>query len=88
MFYPPEASAVLYSLQSTEYTLHALIEFIPINSYLGHYVCYIKNHSKGEWWRYDDHKVTLETSMIGDIRMADACLIFYVRSDVLLEEVS
>lgn len=55
--------------------LFAVIVHSGKNSHSGHYVSYVLNVSKNEWWKMDDAKVV--RSNIAEVLNADAYMLFY-----------
>lgn len=55
--------------------LFAVIVHAGKNSHSGHYIAYVRNLTKNEWWRMDDSRVTRATS--NDVLSAEAYMLFY-----------
>jgi ubiquitin carboxyl-terminal hydrolase 36/42 len=61
--------------QNTIYHLFAVVVHSGKNCHSGHYVAYVHNVSKKEWWMMDDAKVIL--SSWDEVCNADAYMLFY-----------
>jgi len=55
--------------------LFAVIVHAGKNSHSGHYICYVRNVAKNEWWKMDDAKVTRVST--GEVFAAQAYMLFY-----------
>ena len=55
--------------------LFAVIVHSGKNSHSGHYVAYVRNISKNEWWKMDDARVSRATSQ--EVLNAEAYMLFY-----------
>jgi hypothetical protein len=55
--------------------LFAVIVHAGKNSHSGHYVAYVRNLSKNEWWKMDDARVSKVTSQ--EVLSAEAYMLFY-----------
>lgn len=55
--------------------LFAVIVHAGKNSHSGHYVAYVRNISKNEWWKMDDARVSRATSQ--EVLSAEAYMLFY-----------
>jgi hypothetical protein len=55
--------------------LFAVIVHAGKNSHSGHYIAYVRNQNKDEWWKMDDGRVTLATQ--NQVLAADAYMLFY-----------
>jgi ubiquitin C-terminal hydrolase len=55
--------------------LFAVIVHSGKNSHSGHYVSYVRNVSKNEWWKMDDARVTLVSKE--EVFAAEAYMLFY-----------
>lgn len=55
--------------------LFAVIVHAGKNSHSGHYIAYVRNLSKNEWWKMDDSRVTRATSQ--EVLSAEAYMLFY-----------
>lgn len=55
--------------------LFAVIVHAGKNSHSGHYVAYVRNISKNEWWKMDDARVSRATSQ--EVLNAEAYMLFY-----------
>jgi len=55
--------------------LFAVIVHVGKNSHSGHYLAYVRNISKNEWWKMDDARVTLVSS--NEVFNAEAYMLFY-----------
>ena len=55
--------------------LFAVVVHAGKNSHSGHYICYVRNVAKNEWWKMDDAKVIgVSTS---EVLTAEAYMLFY-----------
>ena len=55
--------------------LFAVIVHAGKNSHSGHYIAYVRNVSKNEWWKMDDGRVT--AAPLGEVMQAEAYMLFY-----------
>jgi len=55
--------------------LFAVIVHVGKNSHSGHYLAYVRNISKNEWWKMDDARVSLVSSQ--EVFNAEAYMLFY-----------
>lgn len=55
--------------------LFAVIVHAGKNSHSGHYVAYVRNLSKNEWWKMDDSRVTRANNQ--EVLNAEAYMLFY-----------
>ena len=55
--------------------LFAVIVHAGKNSHSGHYICYVRNVIKNEWWKMDDAKVTRVA--LNEVIQAEAYMLFY-----------
>ena len=55
--------------------LFAVVVHSGKNSHSGHYVSYVHNVSKNEWWKMDDAKVV--RASLGEVLSAEAYMLFY-----------
>lgn len=55
--------------------LFAVIVHAGKNSHSGHYVAYVRNIGKNEWWKMDDSRVTAVTPE--EVMQAEAYMLFY-----------
>jgi ubiquitin C-terminal hydrolase len=55
--------------------LFSVIVHAGKNSHSGHYIAYVRNVSKNEWWKMDDARVTLAT--VQEVMNAEAYMLFY-----------
>lgn len=55
--------------------LFAVIVHAGKNSHSGHYIAYVRNLVKNEWWKMDDGRVTNVT--VGEVQNAEAYMLFY-----------
>jgi ubiquitin C-terminal hydrolase len=55
--------------------LFAVIVHAGTNSHSGHYIAYVRNIAKNEWWKMDDARVTQATSE--EVLAAQAYMLFY-----------
>ncbi|KAI2500587.1 ubiquitinyl hydrolase [Fragilaria crotonensis] len=55
--------------------LFAVVVHSGKNSHSGHYVAYVRNISKNEWWKMDDARVSRATSQ--EVLNAEAYMLFY-----------
>jgi ubiquitin C-terminal hydrolase len=55
--------------------LFAVIVHAGKNSHSGHYIAYVRNQNKDEWWKMDDGRVTHATR--NQVLAADAYMLFY-----------
>jgi len=55
--------------------LFAVIVHLGKNSHSGHYLAYVRNISKNEWWKMDDARVSLVSS--NEVFSAEAYMLFY-----------
>lgn len=55
--------------------LFAVIVHAGKNSHSGHYIAYVRNIAKAEWWKMDDARVTLVSSQ--EVEAAEAYMLFY-----------
>ncbi|CAB9496790.1 Inactive ubiquitin carboxyl-terminal hydrolase 17-like protein [Seminavis robusta] len=55
--------------------LFAVIVHAGKNSHSGHYVSYVRNITKNEWWKMDDARVTLASNE--EVMQAEAYMLFY-----------
>lgn len=55
--------------------LFAVIVHTGKNSHSGHYVCFVRNVSKNEWWKMDDARVSLVSKE--EVFAAEAYMLFY-----------
>jgi ubiquitin C-terminal hydrolase len=60
---------------STFCRLFAVIVHAGKNSHSGHYIAYVRNISKNEWWKMDDGRVALVTEQ--EVKQAEAYMLFY-----------
>jgi ubiquitin carboxyl-terminal hydrolase 36/42 len=60
---------------STFCRLFAVIVHAGKNSHSGHYIAYVRNISKNEWWKMDDGRVALATEQ--EVKQAEAYMLFY-----------
>lgn len=77
MLLPPNNVTNIYS---SMFVLHCVIVYFP--GEIGHYICYIKNHSIDQWFVYNDSVVKKVSS--NDIRGQIRGTI-YIRKDKLKE---
>ena len=61
--------------KTTVCTLFAVIVHAGKNSHSGHYICYVRNITKNEWWKMDDSKVTRVSRE--EVLAAEAYMLFY-----------
>jgi len=55
--------------------LFAVIVHAGKNSHSGHYISYVRNVNKNEWWKMDDARVTRASS--NEVMSAEAYMLFY-----------
>ena len=55
--------------------LFAVIVHAGKNSHSGHYIAYVRNVAKNEWWKMDDARVTLASFQ--EVMNAEAYMLFY-----------
>ena len=55
--------------------LFAVIVHAGKNSHSGHYIAYVRNLAKNEWWKMDDGRVTNVT--VNEVQNAEAYMLFY-----------
>jgi len=55
--------------------LYAVVVHAGKNSHSGHYICYVRNVTKNEWWKMDDAKVSRVTQ--DEVIAAEAYMLFY-----------
>jgi len=55
--------------------LFAVIVHTGKNSHSGHYICYVRNVAKNEWWKMDDARVTRASRE--EVVAAEAYMLFY-----------
>lgn len=55
--------------------LFAVVVHTGKNSHSGHYICYVRNLAKNEWWKMDDARVTRVSK--DDVMAAEAYMLFY-----------
>lgn len=55
--------------------LFAVVVHTGKNSHSGHYICYVRNLAKNEWWKMDDARVTRVSKE--DVMAAEAYMLFY-----------
>jgi Ubiquitin carboxyl-terminal hydrolase len=55
--------------------LFAVIVHAGKNSHSGHYIAYVRNVSKNEWWKMDDSRVMAVTE--DEVKAAEAYMLFY-----------
>lgn len=55
--------------------LFAVIVHSGKSSHSGHYIAYVRNHSKNEWWKMDDARVMVVTKE--EVMNAEAYMLFY-----------
>ena len=55
--------------------LFAVIVHAGKNSHSGHYIAYVRNVSKNEWWKMDDSRVTAVSE--DEVMQAEAYMLFY-----------
>mmetsp|Transcript_1565 Transcript_1565/g.4678 ORF Transcript_1565/g.4678 Transcript_1565/m.4678 type:complete len:730 (-) Transcript_1565:352-2541(-) len=55
--------------------LFAVVVHAGKNSHSGHYVSYVRNISKNEWWKMDDARITLAS--VSEVMNAEAYMLFY-----------
>ena len=55
--------------------LFAVVVHDGKNSHSGHYICYVRNIVKNEWWKMDDAKVTRASTQ--EVMGAEAYMLFY-----------
>ena len=55
--------------------LFAVIVHAGKNSHSGHYIAYVRNLAKNEWWKMDDNRVTNVT--VNEVQNAEAYMLFY-----------
>jgi len=55
--------------------LFAVIVHSGKNSHSGHYIAFVRNISKNEWWKMDDSRVTLVSEQ--EVKQAEAYMLFY-----------
>jgi len=55
--------------------IFAVIVHAGANSHSGHYIAYVRNLSKNEWWKMDDARVTRATQE--EVMSAEAYMLFY-----------
>ncbi len=55
--------------------LFAVIVHTGKNSHSGHYICYVRNVAKNEWWKMDDARVTRVSRE--EVEAAEAYMLFY-----------
>jgi len=72
----PFLTAELQAKQKSSFCrLFALIVHNGKNSHSGHYIAYVRNIQKNEWWKMDDARVTQVT--IEEVMQAEAYMLFY-----------
>lgn len=55
--------------------LFAVVVHAGKNSHSGHYIAYVRNVGKNEWWKMDDARVTRASAM--EVMNAEAYMLFY-----------
>jgi ubiquitin C-terminal hydrolase len=55
--------------------LFAVIVHVGKNSHSGHYLAYVRNIAKNEWWKMDDSRVALASTQ--EVMNAEAYMLFY-----------
>lgn len=55
--------------------LFAVIVHAGKNSHSGHYISYVRNIAKNEWWKMDDARVTVAS--VSEVTNAEAYMLFY-----------
>lgn len=55
--------------------LFAVVVHAGKNSHSGHYISYVRNVAKNEWWKMDDARVTVATH--AEVMNAEAYMLFY-----------
>jgi ubiquitin C-terminal hydrolase len=55
--------------------LFAVIVHAGKNSHSGHYIAYVRNITKNEWWKMDDARITVAS--IQEVMNAEAYMLFY-----------
>lgn len=55
--------------------LFAVVVHAGKNSHSGHYIAYVRNVSKNEWWKMDDSRVTAVSE--DEVMQAEAYMLFY-----------
>lgn len=55
--------------------LFAIVVHAGKNSHSGHYICYVQNIAKNEWWKMDDAKITKVS--LAEVIAAEAYMLFY-----------
>lgn len=55
--------------------LFAVIVHVGKNSHSGHYLAYVRNITKNEWWKMDDSRVALASTQ--EVMNAEAYMLFY-----------
>jgi hypothetical protein len=55
--------------------LFAVIVHVGKNSHSGHYLAYVRNVSKNEWWKMDDSRISLVSE--AEVLSAEAYMLFY-----------
>lgn len=55
--------------------LFAVIVHAGKNSHSGHYISYVRNIAKNEWWKMDDARITLAS--VSEVMSAEAYMLFY-----------
>lgn len=55
--------------------LFAVIVHAGKNSHSGHYISYVRNIAKNEWWKMDDARITVAS--VSEVMNAEAYMLFY-----------
>jgi len=55
--------------------LFAVVVHVGKNSHSGHYLAYVRNIAKNEWWKMDDSRVSLVSTQ--EVLSAEAYMLFY-----------
>ena len=55
--------------------LFAVIVHAGKNSHSGHYIAYVRNITKNEWWKMDDARITVAS--LSEVMNAEAYMLFY-----------
>ena len=72
----PYLTAEMQEKHSSMYCrLFAVIVHAGKNSHSGHYISYVRNIAKNEWWKMDDARITVATT--GEVMSAEAYMLFY-----------
>lgn len=68
-------TALSQQVKSMFCRLFAVIVHAGKNSHSGHYISYVRNLNKNEWWKMDDSRVSRATSQ--EVLSAEAYMLFY-----------